>query len=129
MRHLGLADPSSSPETSTGIHSALSGRLICSGTLISRSPPTGRDAGAYNIITGTTPPVNVAPIFAEKYQVDAETLPDFKLLDLRAAVPRHAVGTNYATFTGFTEPNNASIWSRIDFVFGGNNGGWCVVLA
>lgn len=53
-----------------------------------------------------------------------DKLAGFKLLDLRAETPREAVGFNYATFTGFTHPDDPKKWSRIDFIFGGSNGGW-----
>ncbi|TRM60450.1 Endonuclease/exonuclease/phosphatase [Schizophyllum amplum] len=66
------------------------------------SPPTGDDSGAYNIATGATTPPPSMPRQTE----------------------RRSVSSNFATFTGFTAPGNASSWGRIDFVFGGSNGGW-----
>ncbi|KAJ7175183.1 Endonuclease/exonuclease/phosphatase [Mycena crocata] len=47
----------------------------------------------------------------------------FVLHDLRAHTPRRFVSANHATFTGFNAPDDTSVWSRIDFVFGGG-GGW-----
>ncbi|KAL0946258.1 hypothetical protein HGRIS_012513 [Hohenbuehelia grisea] len=88
------------------------------------SPPTGTDSGAYKIITGASPPVPVNATFAAKFAVADNELPDFKLLDLRAEAPRQNVSANFATFTGFTSPTDTSNWARIDFVFGGSNGGW-----
>ncbi|KAL1718203.1 Endonuclease/exonuclease/phosphatase [Schizophyllum commune] len=88
------------------------------------SPPTGGDSGAYNITTGVLEPVAINQTFADKYAVSDDQLPDFTLLDLRGQTPRRSVSSNFATFTGFTPPNNASDWGRIDFLFGGSNGGW-----
>ncbi|KAJ7836915.1 Endonuclease/exonuclease/phosphatase [Mycena olivaceomarginata] len=73
------------------------------------SPPTGADSGAYNIFTG--------------YAVPPQS-PAFSMLDLRAEAPRRVVRSTFATFTGFTAPSITSSWQRIDFVFGGTNGGW-----
>ncbi|KAJ7741030.1 Endonuclease/exonuclease/phosphatase [Mycena metata] len=87
------------------------------------SPPTGSDSGAYEISTGARPPVALPVDFAAKFAVPADA-PPFVLHDLRAHTPRKAVSANHATFTGFTAPNNTRSWSRIDFVFGGGNGGW-----
>ncbi|GLB39133.1 putative endonuclease/Exonuclease/phosphatase family protein [Lyophyllum shimeji] len=88
------------------------------------SPSTGPDSGAYNIITGAAPPVAINATFADKYAVKPDQLPDFKMLDLRGQAPRRNVSANFATFTGFSAPNDTSSWARIDFMFGGNNKGW-----
>ncbi|KAM6492297.1 Endonuclease/exonuclease/phosphatase [Amanita muscaria] len=88
------------------------------------SPPNGRDSGAYSIITGATPPVPVNQTFADIYDVDSDKLPDFHMIDLRTATLRQNVSGNYATFTGFTAPQDTKEWERIDFIFGGNNWGW-----
>jgi len=90
------------------------------------SPSTGPDSGAYNIMTGTEPPVVINATFATKYAVEDGDLPDFKLIDLRGAAQRRRVSANFATYTGFTLPNDASAWTRIDFIFGGSNMGWTV---
>ncbi|KAF9457929.1 Endonuclease/exonuclease/phosphatase [Collybia nuda] len=90
------------------------------------SPSTGSDSGAYGIITGATPPVAINATFAAKYAVGADQFPDFKMLDLRGQTPRRNVASNFATFTGFTAPNDTSHWTRIDFVYGGSNMGWTV---
>ncbi|KAJ7581202.1 Endonuclease/exonuclease/phosphatase [Mycena floridula] len=89
------------------------------------SPPTGTSSGAYNIITGVQPPVAINATFAAKYSVGNQES-DFKMLDFRAEAPRRSVSNNFATFTGFTAPSVTSSWSRIDFLFGGSNGGWTV---
>ncbi|KAL1747421.1 Endonuclease/exonuclease/phosphatase [Schizophyllum fasciatum] len=86
------------------------------------SPPTGGDSGAYSISVGALRPTAINQTFAEKYSVNDGQLPDFKLLDLRGETARRSVSSNFATFTGFTPPNNASEWGRIDFVFSGSNG-------
>jgi endonuclease/exonuclease/phosphatase family metal-dependent hydrolase len=88
------------------------------------SPPTGVDSGAYQIITGASKPVAVNTTFAAKYAVGDDQLPGFEMLDLRAAAPRIRVNANFATFTGFNTPADTSDWTRIDFIFGGSNGGW-----
>lgn len=75
-------------------------------------------------MTGAAAPVAINVTFAAKYAVGATQLPNFKMLDLRGQAPRRSVSSNFATFTGFTLPNDTSHWTRIDFAFGGNNGGW-----
>ncbi|KAJ7472887.1 Endonuclease/exonuclease/phosphatase [Mycena galericulata] len=87
------------------------------------SPPTGHDAGAYEIATGVRPPSALPADFAARYTLPPGDHPTFALHDLRAHTPRRAVSANHATFTGFTAPNDTRSWSRIDFVFGGANGG------
>ncbi|KAI0752547.1 Endonuclease/exonuclease/phosphatase [Daedaleopsis nitida] len=88
------------------------------------SPATGSDSGAYQIMTGQIPPVAINETFAARFAVPEGTLPDFKMLDLKAQTPREFVSGEYATFTGFNAPGNASAFSRIDFVYGGSNGQW-----
>jgi hypothetical protein len=34
------------------------------------------------------------------------------------------VSANFATFTGFESLTDTNVWTRIDFIFGGSNGGW-----
>lgn len=82
------------------------------------------DTGAYETITGAIPPVAINSTFMDRFPIDNSTLPDFKMLDLRTQVPRFNVSGNYATFTGFNAPDDASEYSHIDFIFGGSNGGW-----
>ncbi|KAJ7093383.1 Endonuclease/exonuclease/phosphatase [Mycena belliarum] len=101
--------------------SATDGPVLVMGDF--NSPPQGRDGAAYEIATGVRPPGALPPDFAAKYAVAADA-PRFALQDLRACPPRHAVSANHATFTGFGAPNDTRAWSRIDFVFGGANGGW-----
>lgn len=86
------------------------------------SPPTGQDSGAYNITTGAEPPVAINSTFAEKYAVDDDQLPDFKMVDLCAAAPRRNVSANFVTYTGFKSACDTDDWARIDFIFGGNVG-------
>ena len=88
------------------------------------SPSTGTDSGAYQIITGQLAPVAVNATFAAKYAVPNSTLPDFTMLDLKAETPREYVSGEFATYTGFNAPGDASVYSRIDFVYGGSNGKW-----
>ena len=88
------------------------------------SPSTGNDSGAYQIITGQIPPVPINQTFAEKYAVPNGILSDFTMLDLKAQAPRELVSGQYATYTGFNAPGDASVYTRIDFVYGGSNGKW-----
>ncbi|THU87178.1 hypothetical protein K435DRAFT_804546 [Dendrothele bispora CBS 962.96] len=90
------------------------------------SESSGDSSGAYSIITGSTPPVPINQTFADKFDV-GDQAPDFKMLDLRGQAPRRMVSNNFATFTGFTAPNDTSDWSRIDFAFGDSiSGKWTV---
>ncbi|KAF9477733.1 hypothetical protein BDN70DRAFT_880842 [Pholiota conissans] len=84
------------------------------------------DSGAYQIITGSIPPLPIDPVFTQKYPIDPAQLPSFGCLDLRTEGPRRNVSSNFATFTAFRKPGNTKDWSRIDFVFGGSNRGWLV---
>jgi len=88
------------------------------------SPATGTDSGGYEIITGAAPPEPINATFAAKFAVKAGQMPNFRMLDFRAEAPHQSISTNFATFTGFTAPNDTSSWTRIDFVFGGSNRGW-----
>ena len=92
------------------------------------SPSTGPDSGAYYISAGALPPVDVNATFAEKYAVPKDALPGFRMVDLRGAVPPSMVSGDFATFTAFKKPGDASSFSRIDFVFGANVGGWWVSM-
>jgi len=88
------------------------------------SVQTGNYSGAYAIITGQQPAVPVNTTFAQKYRVPNEKLFDFTFLDMRATTPRLGVSGNFATYTDWNEPGNTSAWARLDYVFGGSNGGW-----
>ncbi|KAI0767618.1 Endonuclease/exonuclease/phosphatase [Fomes fomentarius] len=88
------------------------------------SPSTGSASGAYQVITGQIAPVAINATFAQKYAVPDGSLPDFKLLDLRAETPREFVSGEFATSTGFTGPGEGSSYTRIDFVYGDSNGNW-----
>lgn len=90
------------------------------------SPSTGTDSGAYNISTGVLTPEALNATFAAKYAVPSTFEPGFVLKDLKGQAPRVSVGGNFATYTGFNAPGDTSVFSRIDFVFGGSNGKWCV---
>lgn len=89
-------------------------------------PPTGKDSGAYGIVTGEVPPVKVDKEFTETYHPGGHQLPDFRFLDTRAETPRFAVSANFATATGWS-PVPTKKWARIDFVLaGGSRRKWCV---
>ncbi|KAF8628051.1 hypothetical protein AX17_006055 [Amanita inopinata Kibby_2008] len=88
------------------------------------STSSGRDSGAYDIVTGALPPVTVDQAFENKYRVPEHHLPGFCMVDLRAATPRWNVSGNFATFTNFSAAADTKSWSRIDFIFGGSNLGW-----
>lgn len=90
------------------------------------SPSEGPDSGAYDILTGVAHPMPIAKTFMERFKVAHHELPCFKMLDLRGKAPRLSVSANVATFTGFCAPDDTKEWTRIDFIFGGNNGGWTV---
>ncbi|KAF7795809.1 hypothetical protein EIP86_006976 [Pleurotus ostreatoroseus] len=88
------------------------------------SPSTGADSGAYNITTGVLPIEPVNATFAQKFAVPAGALPGFIMKDLKGETPRFMVSGDFATYTGFNAPGDSSVYSRIDFVFGGSNGKW-----
>jgi len=92
------------------------GPLLC-------SQANGDDSGAYQIITGSMSPVSINNTFKERFPIP-DGAPQFKALDLRTQVPRFRVSGNFATFTGFTELDDTSQYSHIDFIFGGSSGGW-----
>ncbi|KAG7097724.1 hypothetical protein E1B28_005045 [Marasmius oreades] len=87
------------------------------------SPSTGSDSGGYKVITGAQPPLPINATFAKKFDAGGVGA-DFRMIDFRGQAPRQSVSKNYATFTGFTEPNDTSDWTRIDFAFGGSTRGW-----
>ena len=89
------------------------------------SAPTGGDSGAYQIITGKVPPVPVDSKFTKTYTPSGNQGAGFKYLDTRLETPRFNVSANFATFTGWSL-TATRMWSRIDFVLGGNNRRWCV---
>jgi hypothetical protein len=99
--------------------------VILTGDL--NSPPTGKDSGAYGILTGKIPPVEVDKAFKDRYNPGPTALPDFKFLNTRAETPRFGVSGNFATFTGWS-PVEVKEWSTIDFVFGGSNRIWYVLF-
>lgn len=88
------------------------------------SEATGTDSGAYQIITGEIEPVAINATFAAKYAVPSGVLGDFKMLDLKAEVPREYISGEYATYTGFNAPGDASVYTRIDFVYGDSTKKW-----
>ncbi|KAK0229469.1 Endonuclease/exonuclease/phosphatase [Armillaria nabsnona] len=87
------------------------------------SPSTGDDSAAYGIITGSHDPFAMNATWAAKYDV-CDKMSDFVMEDLRGQAPRRMVSKNYATYSAWTGPSDTSKWTRIDFVFGGSNGGW-----
>ena len=89
------------------------------------SPPAGNDSGAYRIVTGQLPPVQVDKKFSETYAPEGSHLPDFKFLDTRVETPRFNVSANFATFSGWS-PTVTKWWTAIDFVLGGSNRNWYV---
>ncbi|KAI0036488.1 mannose-6-phosphatase [Vararia minispora EC-137] len=92
------------------------------------SPTVGNEAGAYRIITGQISPLAVNQTFQEAYAVHGRGVVDFKMLDLRTQLPSISVAGNWATYTGFNGPEDTREYSQIDFIFGGNNGGWNPIL-
>jgi endonuclease/exonuclease/phosphatase family metal-dependent hydrolase len=90
------------------------------------SPQAGNYSGAYAIITGQQPALPINATFARKYDVPNGELPDFRFLDMKATTPRFGVTGNFATYTDWSKPGDTASWTRIDFVFGGSNGGWSV---
>ena len=122
------------------------------------SPQTGRDAGAYEIATGSASAFPVPKEFADKFPLSIKSKTDgekatqpFALIDIKAQTPRQFISGHYATYTGkcllpimlkkqgdiqnrytdsdllnvgFVSPPNSSNYVRIDFIFGGSNGGW-----
>lgn len=90
------------------------------------SPPDGDDSGAFQIATAVDPGVTIDGAFLKRFPVAAPPS-NFKLVDLRAATPRHKVSGHFATFTGFVAPEKISNFSRIDFIFGNSDGKWYVV--
>ena len=91
------------------------------------SEATGTDSGAYQIITGQIAPVAINATFAAKFAVPNGALSDFKMLDLKAETPREYVSGEYATYTGFNAPGDASVYTRIDFVYGDSTKRWYVL--
>ncbi|EMD36811.1 hypothetical protein CERSUDRAFT_95086 [Gelatoporia subvermispora B] len=88
------------------------------------SPSTGRDSGAYRTVVGELAPMQVSSQLTAKYAVPDDVYADFVMRDVREATPQERISGNFATFTGFKKPGNTAGYARIDFVFGGSNGGW-----
>ncbi|KAL6304714.1 Endonuclease/exonuclease/phosphatase [Sparassis latifolia] len=88
------------------------------------SAATGYDSGAYQITTGAIPAPAINSSFVEKYAVPDTSLPNFVMHDLKGHTPKLRVSGDFATFTGFNRPGDSSVFTRIDFIFGGSNGGW-----
>ena len=74
------------------------------------------------MLTGAQPAPRVPDDFARRFPVHDSEL---EMVDLRVEAPRLHVGGPWATFTGFK--NRKKDESCIDFVFGGSDGGWCVL--
>lgn len=91
------------------------------------SESSGTNDGAYKIATGAQTPLPLNATFTEKYHwstKDEEKIGNFTLDDVLLATPPQRRSGNYATFTGFRPVSDTTAFSRIDFVFGGSNGGW-----
>ncbi|THH12233.1 hypothetical protein EW145_g106 [Phellinidium pouzarii] len=105
------------------------------------SAGSATDSGAYKIITGALPPVQIDRAFFTTYPSPSHSAPSspslpspkfksgspFHMVDMRGTTSVFSVSGNIATYTGFSAPENASPCAqpgRIDFVFGGCNGGW-----
>ncbi|KAF8325426.1 Endonuclease/exonuclease/phosphatase [Cantharellus anzutake] len=88
------------------------------------SSPNGSDSGAYQITTGGINPAAIPSSFTQKYPILSDHGPKFTEQDLKAHVPRQHISGDFATFTGFTQPNNTWAYNRIDFIFGSSRGGW-----
>ncbi|KAG9081006.1 hypothetical protein FRC06_005922, partial [Ceratobasidium sp. 370] len=90
------------------------------------SPAEGTDSGAYKILSGALPPVDVNSTFAAKFAVPEDSpLPNnFTMLDTRGTTPRSKVFGHFATYTGFSNLGSTSVYGRIDFVFGASHVNW-----
>lgn len=91
------------------------------------SVATGASDGAYTIATGVRAPLPLNETFTQKYhwsKKEGEKIGNFTLADTLVATPPQRRSGNFATFTGFRAVNDNSAFSRIDFIFGGSNGGW-----
>jgi len=102
---------------------ASEGLIFLSGDF--NSSATGNDDSAYKIITGALPPVTINEEFARQYKVPDSKLPKFCMIDIRTKTNPLNISGNFATYTSFKNPENSSSdTERIDFIFGGSNGGW-----
>lgn len=88
------------------------------------SPSTGNDSGGFKIITGQIDPVEIETGFRETYKIESGKSTDFIFQDVVAVTPPERRSGHHATFTGFRPAGNSSEFQRIDFIMGGNNGGW-----
>lgn len=80
-------------------------------------------------MTGVKQPVPISSEFAAKYPIPNDREPHFRLLDIRGITDSLSISGNFSTFTDFKSPENSSSETgRIDFIFGGSNGGWYVCL-
>jgi len=122
----------SSWEISTG--STFIDKFCCYGSGCAKhisdySEATGSTSGGYEIATGSRDIVaDISSEFTEKFSTE-EPISNFHLVDLRGKAPKSRVSNTFATWTGFTPPNDPSDWQRIDFIFGGSNGGWYVIYS
>jgi len=89
------------------------------------SAASGSDSGAYKIITAQIGLASIDSTFATQYAVQGGN--DFKMVDLRGVTPKQYVSGDFATYTGFSPTNRYNDFKRIDFIFGGSNGGWNAV--
>lgn len=63
------------------------------------SSQSGRDSGAYQIATGVLEPPPLPADFLSAFPV-SDDAPAFKMVDVKAEVPRQFVSGHYATYTG-----------------------------
>jgi endonuclease/exonuclease/phosphatase family metal-dependent hydrolase len=63
------------------------------------SPQSGRDSGAYRIVTGHLSSPSLPARFLSAFPV-SDDAPAFKMVDVKAETPRQFVSGHYATYTG-----------------------------
>ncbi|KAL3425853.1 endonuclease/exonuclease/phosphatase, partial [Phlyctema vagabunda] len=113
-----------------GYESSLGNRsVIMSGDF--NSPTSGADGGAYQIITGAIPGVPINETFRSKFPWSGgggygsgNGTSGFVMVDVKATTPPQRRSGDFATFSGFRRVGDAAALSRIDYIFGGSNGGW-----
>jgi len=88
------------------------------------SSASDSSSGAYKVTTGQQGQTPIDSAFASKYAVQGGD--GFKGIDLRGVVPKQNISGHFATYTGFSSTSNYRDFQRIDFIFGGSNGGWKV---
>lgn len=97
-----------------------SGPVLLFGDFNSHS--SGTDTGGYEIVTGVSDMLTMNSTFTSDYASDLSD--SFVFEDLLLATPPLYRSGHHATFTGFYEAGDSDAFGRIDFIMGGNNGGW-----